>query len=283
MSPNREHKNTVFTALFKEKEALIELYNALTDSDYPPDTEIEISTLQGVLYLNSMNDISFVLDGKIVLLIEHQSTVSENAPLRLLVYVARVYEKLVDKRAMYGQKLIKIPTPELIVLYNGTASFPEEKTLRLSDAFIEAPKQDGSMGSLELAVRVLNINAGYNGEMVNRSENLCGYVSFIDKVREGTNMGLELGEAITRAVRFCEENNILQPFLSEHASEVENMLTAEFVMADAIEVWREEGIEIGLERGREQGLERGREEATLTFLSLLESGMTIEEIKAALG
>ena len=275
MNPNREHKNSVFTALFKDKEALLELYNALTDSDLPPDTEIEITTLQGILFLDAMNDISFLLEGRIVLLIEHQSSISENTPLRLLLYVSRVYEKLVDKRSVYRQKLLKVPTPELIVLYNGKASFPEQKTLKLSDAFIEAPKRDGSMGSLELEVQVLNINAGYNEEILNRSENLSGYVAFIDKIREYTNEGMELGEAIALAVKHCEANNILQPFLSKHASEVENMLTTEFVMADAIEVWKEEG--------REEGLEEGREEGMRAVLSLLESGKTVEEIKAAIG
>ena len=68
--------------------------------------------------------------------------------------------------------------------------------LRLSDAFIEAQKQEDSMGSLELVVRVLNINAGFNEEIVNRSENLRGYVAFIDKIRTGTRGGLEL-ESVT--------------------------------------------------------------------------------------
>ena len=75
---------------------------------------------------------------------------------------------------MYRQKLVKVPKPELIVLYNGKAPFPEEKTLRLSDAFVDAPKQAGGLGSLELIVRVLNINVGYNEEITGRSETLRG-------------------------------------------------------------------------------------------------------------
>ena len=48
-----------------------------------------------------MNDLSFTLDDKIVILIEHQSTISENAPMRLFLYLARVYEKLINKKAVY--------------------------------------------------------------------------------------------------------------------------------------------------------------------------------------
>ena len=69
MNPNREHKNSVFTMLFTDEKALLELYNALTGSDYSPETKIEINTLQGVLFLDAMNDVSFVLDDKIVILI----------------------------------------------------------------------------------------------------------------------------------------------------------------------------------------------------------------------
>ena len=69
---------------------MLELYNALSNSNYASDTKIEINTLQGVLFLDAMNDISFTLDDRIVILIEHQSTISENAPLRLLLYIARV-------------------------------------------------------------------------------------------------------------------------------------------------------------------------------------------------
>ena len=298
MNPNREHKNSVFTALFAAKEALIELYNALSNGSYPLDAKVEINTLQGILFLDAMNDISFILDGKFVILIEHQSTISENAPMRLLLYIARVYEKLIDRKDVYRQKLIKVPTPELIVLYNGKAPFPKEKILRLSDAFIEAPRQDG-LGSLELVVRVININAGYNDEMISKSETLQGYVTFMEKIRENAENGMELGEAISEAVKYCERNNVLRTFLKEHASEVENMLTTEFVLADAIEVWREEGYEDGhedglvmgrvegREEGRVEGLEEGfvmgREEGIQSILSLLEAGKSIGEIKEMIG
>ena len=274
MNPNREHKSSVFTELFKEKEALLELYNALSNSNYTLDTKIEINTLQGVLFLDAMNDISFTLDDKIVILIEHQSTISENAPLRFLLYIARVYEKLIDKKTVYRQKLVKIPTPELIVLYNGKAPFPKEKRLRLSDAFVKTPNQADGFGCLELFVRVLNINVGYNEEILNRCETLHGYVLFIGKIRENMESGMELDEAITEAVKYCEKNQVLQPFLKEHASEVENMLTTEFVMADAIEVWKEEGIEEGIEIGRAEAMQR--------IISLLEEGKSIEEIKMAI-
>ena len=58
MGANREFKDSVFTKLFSEASTLIELYNALSGGNYDCDTEIEINTLDEVLFMDMMNDIS---------------------------------------------------------------------------------------------------------------------------------------------------------------------------------------------------------------------------------
>ena len=158
MDANREYKSSVFTALFNDHDSLLELYNALSGDNFDADTKIGINTLKNVLYMGIYNDVSFTIDDKIVCLIEHQSTISENLPLRLLMYMARVYERIIDRKAVLMKSLVKIPTPEFIVLYNGTQDSPAERTLKLSDAFKEVPKCSVELGSLELTVRILNIN-----------------------------------------------------------------------------------------------------------------------------
>jgi len=253
---------------------LLELYNALSGSNYDTETVIEINTLDDVLFMDLMNDISFTVDDKIVILIEHMSSISDNLPLRLLLYIARVYEKIIDKKTVYRQKLVKIPTPELIVLYNGKMDFPDEKELRLSDAFKDMPDHPEKYGSLDLTVRVLNINVGHNDSIVKRSSTLLGYVTFISNVRDGIDRGLDLTKAVTEAVAYCEAHQILQPFLSDHSSEVVNMLTTEFNLEDAIVVWKEEG--------REEGREEGEGIGEARVLSLLEAGYSLEEMKEIL-
>ena len=136
MAANRKYKDTLFAKLFSTAERLIELYNAIAGTSYGMDTPIVLNTLVGVFFNKMKNDVSFVIDGKFVVLVEHQSTINTNMPLRFLLYIARLYEKILDMSAMYREKLLKIPTLELIVLYNGTKPFPPEQTLRLSDAFI---------------------------------------------------------------------------------------------------------------------------------------------------
>jgi hypothetical protein len=270
MGANREYKDSVFTKLFSEPELLLELYNAIEGSSYGLDTKIEINTLEDVLFLEQLNDISFTIDDKLVVLVEHQSSINKNLPLRFLMYIARVYEKLIEDRVVYRQRLVKIPTPEFYVLYNGRERLPEEETLRLSTAFMERT----GVPSLELTVRILNINQGYNEGIVKKSDTLNGYITFIAKVRENQDKGMELAEAITEAVKYCTGKHILQRFLTEHSSEVLNMLTTEFNLKDAQEVWLEEGIEMGIEKGREEGTER--------ILAFLRQGYSLNEIERIL-
>jgi hypothetical protein len=62
---------------------------------------------------------------------------------------SRAFSKIIENRSIYRRKLIKIPRPEFIVLYNGDAEYPDMGRLRLSDAFVEADVP----GMLELTVR----------------------------------------------------------------------------------------------------------------------------------
>jgi len=57
-------KDTVFTRLFSDAETLIELYNALSGGNYSLDTTIEINTLEDVLFMDMMNDISFTMEAR---------------------------------------------------------------------------------------------------------------------------------------------------------------------------------------------------------------------------
>ena len=42
---NRKYKDSVFRTLFSDEDKLIELYNALFDTNYGPEANIEIVTL----------------------------------------------------------------------------------------------------------------------------------------------------------------------------------------------------------------------------------------------
>ena len=136
MSANTRYKDSVFSLLFSDPDVLREVYGILEGISLSHDVPVTINTLQNVLFQNRINDISFEIGGKLVVLIEHQSTVNPNMALRILMYIARIYEKIiVDNRSLYTTQLIRIPRPEFFVLYNGKEPFPDEQTFKLSDAF----------------------------------------------------------------------------------------------------------------------------------------------------
>lgn len=83
-------------------------------------------------------------------------------PLRFLQYVARLYKQIQNPRDRYFRRLKKIPTPEFYVFYNGEEAYPEQATLKLSDAFMTSPVQS----SLELVVSVININYNKGSEIL---------------------------------------------------------------------------------------------------------------------
>jgi len=257
MGVNTKFKDSVFSFLFSDPDLLRELYCALENVTLPADVKITINTLRDVLFLNKINDISFEIGGKLVVLIEHQSTINPNMALRLLMYIARVYEKITGDKNIYASRLVPVPHPEFFVLYNGAAPFPDEQTLKLSDAF----EKTDSLGlpeketpALELVVKVININQGRNETLVKKCKTLAGYSAFTAKVREFEKGGGDRAEAMKQAVKYCRENDILKEFLEQNATEVMNMLLTEWNMDDALAVRYEEGWEDGMDKGREEGM-----------------------------
>jgi len=266
---NRNHKSSVFTMLFSDPPAALELYNAVTGQNYPPDTKIEIVTLSNALFKGQLNDVAFVVDDRLIVLMEHQSTINNNIPLRMLMYLGREYERITKGKDLYREKLIKIPAPEFIVLYNGKDEFPDFKELRLSDSF-----KTKSKGNLELVASVYNINKGRNAEIASKSPVLNGYNELIAEINKNRKT-MEPSEAIEAAIKSCVERNILVYFLENHASEILNMLFTEWNMDEALAVRYEEGIDDGIDIG----VGKGREERDNEILGLIKKGYTAADIE----
>ena len=66
MNVNAKYKNSVFSLLFNNPEALRELYSAIEGVVLPSDTSIDINTLSGVLYMDQLNDLSFTIGNLLV-------------------------------------------------------------------------------------------------------------------------------------------------------------------------------------------------------------------------
>jgi len=274
---NRNHKDSVFSKLFSDPEILRELYSAVSGVDISKNAIIDINTLSEAIFMKQINDLSFTIDDKIVVLIEHQSTINENIPLRILMYIARVYEKIIEKKNIYRRKLLKIPAPEFIVLYNGREEYPDHQALYLSSSFKDTvgfyQKRNGTV-PLELVVQVYNINQGRNPEILNRSKNLNAYSLFIGKIKEYCKY-LSLDESVKSAVKYCIEHNILKEFLEKLGAEV-NMLFYDFSVEEIAEIRGDERYEEGLEKGMEQA-------STQIARNLLNEGSTPEYVQKITG
>jgi len=277
------YQDGLFRLLFSDKEHLLELYNAVTGSNYGPETKVEITTLETEIFDRKKNDISFLLDDKLIVFVEQQSTVNPNMPLRFLLYAAKTYGKMVPKNLIYSRKVIPLPSPEFFVFYTGTQDFPEQKTLRLSDSFMEP-----GHGDLELKVQCFNINYPSGAKMLERSKTLQDYSLLIHRIRQKCAAGFSLEAAIDEAIRTCKEENILTAFLNDHEGEMRGMLFRYLNDDEFRKVYTEcgyyEGHDDGLKEGMAQGLEAGaRQNALQTAAKLKAMGLPVSQISEATG
>ncbi len=270
---NRRYKDSIFCDYLSEPSRLIEVYNAAFRTDYPLDTKVEITKLEDVLYMDRINDLSFILDDKFVVLLEQQSTVNQNMPLRMLLYVARLYEKLLDNESLYKRKQIQVFTPQFVLFYNGSEDQPESTVQRLSDSF----KEQTEHPKLELEVVLYNIrrSGDYVPEILTRCKSLNDYSSLIELVEKYRTAGYPLGDAIKEAIGICKANNIMREYLKDRGSEVDNMLTAEWDWEVAERVWKEEFKEEVEEEFKEEFKEEGRQEGLFHAVKTLMETMKI--------
>ena len=261
INENRKHKDSLFVDYFSKdrdwKEHFLSLYNALHGTNLQvADTQLERVNLEQVLYKSYYNDIAVLVNGQFILMIEHQSTINPNMPLRLLEYVARIYGNIVDSTAKFSRHLVPLAKPEFYVFYTGDQELPPESYLYLSDAF---PNQTQNADlTLELKVKVCTIKSESPSPVVHSCHDLEQYVQFLELVEDARAAGHEnpLKWAIQEAVR----RNILRDYLERKGGEVLSILMTEYDYATDMAVLKEEAYEDGLFVGLATGREEGREE-----------------------
>lgn len=254
---NRRYKDVLFRYLFREKRDLLDLYNALNGSTYQNPEELEVITMEDVIFMKMKNDLSFMI-GNTLNLYEHQSTWNPNMPLRGLLYFAQQFEGLLAFRDddIYSTKCIGLPTPVYIVFYNGGGMQTDNLVLYLSDSF---PTGRGS-GCMECTCEVLNINRGYNQALMRKCRRLWEYSEFSSEIEENRKKGMGREEAVHTAIDTCIERGILRDILIKQKAEVLHMLLTEYDEKKHFKTLFREGREEGIKEGMEIGFGRGREE-----------------------
>ena len=265
---NTKHKDRLFLRVFNRKEDLLSLYNAVNGSHHTDPDDLEITTLDNIVYMQMKNDVSFLL-ADVLNLWEHQSSYNPNMPVRGLSYFAKLYQKYIEthKINIYSSTLKKLPFPQYIVFYNGRQEEPDRLELKLSDAFRTAADITSTEPCLEVRAIMLNINYGKNQELMEQCLRLKEYSRLIAKIREYQNTGMNVEDAVDAAMDFCISEGILPDILSPHRAEVIALFLTDYDEQSHMEMERDEWLERGLEQGLEQGLAQGLAQGK--YLSLI--------------
>lgn len=215
------------------------------------------------------NDISFLIDGYMSLY-EHQSTFNPNMPLRDCLYMLQIYQNYIDRQELdlYSSVLLKIPTPRLVVFYNGQEKMRNEEMciLRLSDSY-EKPEKEPA---LECRVQVINVNYGKNRGMMEKCPKLYEYSYLVAKIRENQSSGKTLEGAISAALEDCLAQGYLTELLTTYKREVTGMLLYEYDERKHLKNTYEEGMRTGQCKGRQQ-------KAYQTARNLFRRGFSIKD------
>lgn len=261
---NTKHKDRLFCFLFgreENKKWTLSLYNAVNGSSHTDPDMIRITTMGDILYMGMKNDVSFIIEA-IMNLYEQQSTYNPNMPVRELMYVAKLYDKYIHEHKLniYGDKLVPLPIPKLVVFYNGTEEHGDE-ILELKDAFQaekeaditkDSPKEENVekkpdiigreeiIPDIAVRVRMLNINYGRNKELLDACKPLEEYAWLVQRIRKyGKKMEIE--EAVDQAINELPENFEIRTFLVGHRAEVKSMCITEYNEAETMQLFEEQG------------------------------------------
>jgi len=262
--PKRTYKDSVFRNKFSNPADLSAIHTRITGIPTNPD-DITINTLGHVFFSLERNDLSYLVNNRFIVLCEEQSSLNQNMPLRMLVYITMLYRRMLKRRDFFLASRVPLPVPEFYEFYCGSKEQPLASTLRLSDSF---PKDIPFAPPLELVVTRYNI--GYNEDVTKRSslleyKPLRDYSFFVYDVRRRIETGEVLKEAIQNSIEYCIEHDIMKKYLIENQKEVLDMYSLHWSEQASREAAREDGrIE-----GRNEGRNEERSSAIRTLITTL--------------
>ena len=309
---SREYKSRLFSFIFgrdENKAWTLSLYNALHGSSYTDPADIVINTMEDVVYMGMKNDLSILVSSSASLysamgIYEQQSTFNPNIPIREFMYAGKLYDKYLHAHRLnrYGTKLVPLPIPKLVCLYNGKKDAADETVLALADAFKEEIRQNltrlneenGRKMSPEqtkeevdrifaeadpdilVKVRMVNINYGRSSAILDNCAPLNEYAWFVNQVRRNESaskdgLASSLEEAIDKAINEMPDGFVIKKFITANRAEVKDMCLTEYDETETMELFREEGRE----EGRKEGREEGRREDILVLMQKL--NITVSE------
>lgn len=162
-------------------------------------------------------------EDKIVILVESQSTWTMNIIIRALMYMVQTYHDYFDrtKQNLYKSKKVKLPIPEIYVIYTG------DRKTRPSEVSLAKEFFEGEQSCIDVKVKM--IYDGEDGDIINQ------YVIFTKVCNEQIAIHGRSQMAVLEAIRICRDRNVLAEYLGSKAKEVVDIM---MVLYDEQEVMR---------------------------------------------
>jgi hypothetical protein len=211
-------KASVFTSLFSEAEYTYQLYQAL----HPDDTttkkdELILMTLESHLLNQQYNDLGFLVKDRLIILVEAQSTWSENIVIRVLLYVVQTWYKYIKRMKLdvYDDEKLSLPKPELYVIYTGKNPENKPNGISLKENFFGG-------ADIDVDCRVKVLFDGKKGDIINQ------YVRFCQVFNEQVRIHGRTRKAVEETIRICQDENVLKEYLERQRMEVIDMMLALF-------------------------------------------------------
>ena len=217
---NRKTKDTVFTDLFSFPRYQQELYRALHPEDKRKTINIFDVSLRNVIAIHSYNDLGMTVNGKLMILVEAQSTWSKNIVIRLLMYLMESYNNYFTRiqANLYGSSKIAVPMPELYVIYTGQRNQGRPAYLSFRETFFPKKKC-----ALDVKIKVL-----YGNKKQATGNIIEQYVAFSQIWDDQIKQYGKTEEAVRETIRICLERGILVDYLTERKVEIMDIMTSLF-------------------------------------------------------
>ena len=213
----RTAKNSVFLDLFQNKSYLLKLYKTLhpEDTTATEDSLTDV-TIENVLTDNLYNDLGFIVGNKLMILIEAQSTWTMNILVRVLLYLAQSYHEYFQRTSQnyYKSKKVKMPKPELYVIFTGNKGRKPDK-ISLSKEFFED-------ADIDIEVKAKVIYESNKDDIINQ------YIIFCKVFNEQTKQHGMTRKAVTETIRICKDKNVLREYLFDREKEVVTIMMSLF-------------------------------------------------------
>ena len=120
----RTFKDAIFKTVFKDSKNIIKLYKELhPEDDESQEKDVQIVTLENYITHGPVNDLGFVINGRVLCLVEAQTKQMAGIILRSLIYLARTIERYIlsEGKNIYTIKKGDVPLWEIYIIYSEKA------------------------------------------------------------------------------------------------------------------------------------------------------------------